>query len=248
MENLSLDQKLIKLTNDRKHLDFRFRQIQGDIDDLEEKKDSVGCEIDDLDRAIEKIKEQIRSSVLYSFSEDKFTNDFIKASYFALKDDDTREYFRCVYIADEELMATDSYRGIIIKCDVIPEQIKNSLIQWDIRESFKKYKKEIDGKYPDLKGIIQKIRDTHKKVMEDIKATDFYTVVEMQPIPTDEEMELVSIQCAEFKVILNKRYLDEALICFSGESFSIHMKDEKSPILLESGNISVAIVPLRINY
>lgn len=248
MDKQSLDQQRIELTNKRSHLYSKYRQINSEIRELERERDSISNEIDDLDSAIDKVEEQIRTSVLYGFSDDKFTNDFIKASYFTLKEDDPRDYFECVHITGDELMATDSYSGIIIKCDVIPEQLKNSFIRWDVRACFKQNKRVINGEYPDLKGVIQKAKDTHKKVMEDIKATDFYTVVEMQPFPNDGEKELVEIQFAEFKAILNKRYLDEALICFSGEFFSIYVKDEKSPILLESNNISVVVVPLRINY
>ena len=122
MRRLQLDSQLIQLNNKYDKLDRRFDFLEEEIESLQDEKDNLEYEMNGLEAQIKNIKTELLDLKIQDinvFTDDKFTNDFIIASYLASKDEERRGLFQFINITDTELMATDAYKGIIIKFDCI---------------------------------------------------------------------------------------------------------------------------------
>lgn len=248
MQRLQLDSQLIQLNNEYIKLDKRFAFLEEEIESLEDEKDSLESEMSSLEGQIKRIKTQLLDLKIQDinvFTDDKFTNDFIVASYLAMKDDERRGQFQYINITDIELMATDGYKGIIIKCDCIPDDVKNSKIKWDVRSNFAENINHELGEFPDLKSIIEGARSTHKKAPTSLTAKEFYETFEALE-PEDHGVTIIKLKIADIKIAFNKEFLDTALMCMGEESFDVYVGGHLNPVLLESGSRSIVVLPIRV--
>ena len=133
MGRLQLDSQLIQLNDRYRKLERRFDFLEEEIETLQDEKDSLETEISIIEGQIKSVKIELldlKCRDINKFTDDKFTNDFIAASYFAVKDEWCRRLFQFVNITDTELMASDTHTGVIIKCDCIPrrcEELKDQV-------------------------------------------------------------------------------------------------------------------------
>jgi vacuolar-type H+-ATPase subunit I/STV1 len=240
-----LDKKLLELQHKHNQLNSRYAEIEGEIEHLESKKFELEAEINKIELQIEAIKEQlleIEMNKINAFIDDQFTNDFIRASYFALRNEETtRPVLKHVNITEFELMATDLYRGIIIRCSCIPTELKNSKIKWDVREDFAANINRDLGNFPDLKAVIDETKKNSKIIFRDVEPNEFYSKFE----PADHPRALRLRYSDENDLItLNKYYLDISLKCLEGQTFYVYITDRNSPIVMESDDTSIIIMPM----
>lgn len=116
---LELDARLIELTTEYHRKNNKYAELEEEIWELESDRDKLGFNIDILEREIEKTRELLlknKTEQLNVFTDDPFTNDFIKASYFADKSNDCNQsLFQYIHITDSLLVASDQRRLIVIK-------------------------------------------------------------------------------------------------------------------------------------
>ena len=215
-------------------------------------RDSIEIEIFSLEQQIKYYKNrllnlsQLMPHDISTYGE--FYKYFILASFFAERSeiaDEGKDAFQYVYITNDELMATDRFKGIIIKCESIPDDVKNSKIKWDVRSNYaENINRELE-EFPDLKGIIEKARSVYKKVPAPVTAKDFYSTFDELEQEEDFYRTCVKLKIADVKIAFNKEYLDTALMCMSEDPFYVYIKDSTSGILMESEEKSIVVMPVR---
>lgn len=251
MNRQDLSTKLIALTEKYNKLDSQYREIEEEIEFLEFQRDDLIDEMEKLEEKINEIKKQLLNAKLKDINiltGDKFTDLFILASYFTGKDEDVRPSFQCVHLNDSELIALDGKRGIVIKCDCIPEELQNTAIKWDARSNFQENIQNVE-KLPNLKKVIHDGVTQAKHILSDIFPKDFYESFKMSTHLKNEECHIVRLYYSDTFIAVNKEYIDNVLMCFcfSNEKFNVHIKDRVSPIIFENDNISAVVLPVRIS-
>lgn len=251
MNIAELERTITALSNETTELISEQEDISSQLeqlDELEQEYSDLETEIQQKENAIKKGKKLFyeASRSLDTFTGDKFTDDFIKASYFASKED-VRPYLNYIKITGNQLIAIDGYRAIIIKNTNIPDELKNTFIKWHVRNNFKNYIEAPDDRYPDVIKIFEDIKKLNKKIAK-VKASDFYSLLNVHDAKNQKGFtcDVAILDIKDIKMALNKEYLDIALMCFGDSEFDVYLSDSFSPIKLENENISEVVLPIKI--
>lgn len=248
MIDKKFDAKLIELEKEYEELGWRLERIEGEIEDLDAEKEGIEDDMDTIESQISNIKKRMQDSVfegLINQSDDKFTMDFIKASYFTGRGNSSRPLLNLVNITDTELQAVDGYKGITIKNMEIPAELQNKRFEWSIRENFEDNVSKIEGNFIDLKSIIPKKEDA-KYTVTDINSDNFYESLNSMPYEKETSREIIKLSYQDFKIACSKELMDDALMVLRGEKFTVYFYSNVSPILLESENMQIIVLPTRL--
>ncbi|MCR2043214.1 hypothetical protein NSA23_03685 [Anaerosalibacter massiliensis] len=246
-----------------KKLRQELEDNEAEYEDIQDEIESLAYQIDclesdkyrlenigyDIENKIEELEKQLASKRFdeldNELTRDKFRDSFIKASYFCAIDEE-RETLNHVKIEEERLIATDGCRGIIVKCDEIPEGLKNTFVKWDIRQDFNENAKLKGWQTINLDEVIKngKSNTVFKiEVDEFIESLYFQTIKSSSPLLD----EAVILKAYGRKVAFNKRYVDEMLKVFEGKYLKVYWpKSSLNPLIVENGGQQVILLPIRI--
>lgn len=237
---LKLDADLINCIRLIKHHNERHTSLAEQLIEMRSELYDIECKIDCTMKKIEDITNEILDSNSCIFNKDPFINDFIRASFFASRDVD-RYKFQFVNITDSYIQATNAHMLISIKCPFIPHELKNTKILWDVRYNFKGHI-NTSVEFPDFNDGLPK-RDNYV-LFGGINPANFYNLfdTEITEIYTDKKE--ADIDFAGVKLMLNKKYLDTALLCI-GNDFDLYIRGPFDPLIMESKDTLIAICPMR---
>ncbi len=244
-----LDQQLIELTNYYNKYNIEYASIQEKIENMEAQRDHLEHLINGIETSIYLTKQKIIEIQIletdYS-SDDPFEKDFFYASFFANRENDSnRPLYEHINITDNELWASDTRRGIIIKNNNIPSELRNTIIKWDVRDNFaSNINKNVDRPYPDLKQVINQEKNAAECRVENITAKDFYRLFKLEPVVQGEHRIIAKISCLGMEIMFNKFYIDIALKCLENMQFTVLIKDRESPIVFDNDAMSIIIMPI----
>lgn len=225
IEDLSWD--LSNLENEQYRLEKKESDLFKEIQELEEQ--LMDKEFEELDNAL---------------TGDKFRDAFIKCSWFCRKYEDTSVPLTHVKITGKRLVATDGCIGIVIECDSIPEELKNTFIRWDVRENFKDNAEKkpmsnfsfIDDAIKEGKGYL-----TLQTNLEEFKEKLWHKTKTLY------EEEIVILSFNSEKVAFKKKYLDIALKTFDTDIVVYWPKTKYSPLIIENEGQKAILLPIRLN-
>ena len=243
--NKELDHELIELQNEYKELDIRYGEIEAEIEELENDRDRVESQMNDIEKQIDHIKKEmmcVKIDALDIETDNKFTLDFIKASYFTARYNDARPVFQTVNITENELQACNGYKAIRIKNNEIPMELQNTKILWDVREKFEENINKVEGDFIKLSNIFPDPKDMKYKI-EGINSEMFYEFFSAKEYGTNGTFKLFY---EDFMIAFNKELLNDALIALKGTTFTVSFMTSVSPVILESGDIQVLVLPVRL--
>jgi hypothetical protein len=250
MDSKILSSKLIELEKKHKRLEMKHSEVEDQIDDLENEKEDLEDELDSLESSIEEIKKQLlenKVSELSKFTGDKFTDDFIRASHFCSVHDEYRHSLEYVEVSDTELTALDGYRAIVIKNNAIPNEIKNSMIKWDVRKDFKDNKSKENLPTIDIKKLLDEQKKDYKIIINDVKAVEFYNKFNIQEVNSnDKNGGRVEITVEDLTLWMNKQFLETTLMVLGEEKFRVSFGTPITPVKFETASITIIVLPIRI--
>ncbi len=248
MNLLDIDSKINELTKELVPLNQRLEWVEGEIEDLEFEKDDIEADIAEIEGKIKKIKTNLIQTMAVDsdkFTGDQFTDCFILASMFCDREDEQRPVFNHVYFTNTEMMATDTFRAIMISNLEIPETLQNKFVRWDTRSDFNSNAVVLTNSFPNFKKLISDIVQRKPDIFNDIEPSHFYNRFHMEQHSKSDEREIITLKLTE-QVAFNKEYLDIALLCFGDKPFSINFKSRLAPMLMYNENIQIVILPIRL--
>lgn len=249
---ITIDAKLIRMGQEYLKLNDRCLVIESEIYSLQNEIDELQSELDKLEKDKDYLKNQIeitkkdffslKVSSINAFSNDKFTNCFIRSSYFTDKTKTKDETFQYVNITDNTLQASDRHKLIIVKCACIPDDIKNTQIKWYVRDNFKEHAKtEIE--FPNVYNVLPPQKSS--VLFPGVKPEEFYSIFKPKPIMDFTVLgPFLKFDFDGIKIFFNKEYVDTALVCIGG-MFNLYVRDSLEPITLESDDATILLLPLR---
>lgn len=253
----------LRLINIRKRLDENMEEytdIEQEIDDLawqmsdlEDNRRMLETEYSTLTKQIENLETELIEAKSIeldnTMTENEFRNSFIKCSFFCRKQVFNDEYddpLRHVKITENKLLAMDGSRGIIIKCDSIPDKLKNTYIKWCVRDDFEKYiEKEWDYNYFDLEKYIE---ESQSDIKINLKQDKFLEKLLIKSKEGVSGKEIVILKYYNMKVAFDKRYIDTMLMDFEGMDITVYYpSDRYSSMVIESDNQKCILLPMRLD-
>ncbi|MBW9154264.1 hypothetical protein [Clostridium estertheticum] len=247
MDIIEKDLELIKLEAKYGKLDESIGDIENEIESLEDEKSTIEYEMDEIEEKITRIKEKMLEVKIESLNfktDDKFTNDFMKASYFTARGDSSRPALQAVNIKENELWALDGYRAIIITNNDIPKELQNTNINWDIREDFKENIINEKLALIDIKNIIPK-KEEAKYIIPGVTPENFNNIFKTVE-GKREKLATIKLYYEDFVIAAKGEFLNDALMVLKGKTFTIHFFSSVTPILITCENIEMIILPIRI--
>lgn len=244
--------KINKLRQELEDNEAEYEDIQDEIESLayqidclesdKYKLESIGYDIEDEIKELEKQLASKRFDELDNeLTGDKFRDAFIKASYFCSIDEE-REILNHVKIEEERLIATDGCRGIIVKCDEIPWELKNTFVKWDVRGSFKKNAKSRIWQIFNLSEIM---KDTKSNVVLKLEAEEFLEKLYFETVEVNGVITILNYR--NIKVAFNKKYLDTLIKVFKGIEMTVYYpKNYWSPLIIVGGGQQAILLPIRL--
>ena len=254
MDDLSfqeLDAKLIELQKSRAPIEREVERLEVEIEFLEDEKTDSENKLIDIDNQIKSIKKKFyedKIKRLDVFTDDQFTNDFIRASYFSNRDsEDGSMSFNYVNVADSEIVACTGFMLIKINSDYIPDNLKNTRIKWDTRSDFEQHINHEVKSIPSYKKILGEAEKTHRLVAEKVKASDFWQVVK-DVAHTPETMymcAMVKFKIGGLNITFNEEYLKTGLMGMGDEEFAVYAHTDIAPMILQGIRTTVVLLPMR---
>ncbi|MDO7789136.1 hypothetical protein P6N53_18150 [Desulforamulus aquiferis] len=249
MENINLkdiDQQIIELTQKLGPLGTKLEFIESEIEDLESDKDYIEYEICKIERRIKLLKSKLLASNIDKFTGDAFVDAIILASMFCSLDYEQRSLFKHVYLSDSEIMATDSYRGIIINGLEIPKELQGKYIKWDVRSDFEANTTTLEQEYPKLKELICDIIQKPGHEFNVLTGTGFYSQFNMQERSKDDYREVITLDMAE-KTAFNREYIEIALLSMGDKPFTVKYTGRLEPMVMYNNSVRIVVLPMRLN-
>lgn len=240
----NLDSQILELSRRYDKLYVQYSEIQEKLENLEDEKEDLSNEMDNIENRLKILKEKMlkeKSENLDITTDDKFTLDFIKASYFTSKGEDASLKFQVVNITDTELQAVDGYKAIIINSNDIPDELKNTTIKWDTRTNFKDGIIKLDEPFIDLKSIFRCKEEFTEKIYN-LNSEKFYSELKVKEVP---EIHVDIMTPKNNTALFRKEYLDVALISLKGQNFNVYYINENSPLFFESDSIKIIVLPVK---
>lgn len=218
IEELAYD--LSNLENEQYRLENREIELENEIQELEKRL---------MDKEFEEIDNTSTGN--------KFRDAFIKCSWFCRKYDDNNMHLSYVRIEDDRLMATDGYKAIIVNCDNIPRELRNTFIRWDIREDFENNVERKLNTILSIDDAIQKGRGDIKFKMDEREFRE--------RLHRKDRGNFEILEHNNKRVAFNKEYLDLALMIFEGMDIMVYWPNTKHmPLVIKSKGQEVMLLPV----
>lgn len=244
-----IELKLIELRKQLEDSNNEYENVVSEIEDLEYEAEKLKLTCNRLERTIEDLEKELtvakNREVDNSLTGDNFKDSFIKASYFCRKfsnvEHDPLQY---VKIEEDKLLALDGYRGIVVNCSEIPQELQNTFIKWVIRDNFKEHKNiGIQWLY-EINEIIDKAKSN---IVYQFNADDFYAQL-YHDKKNIGSREAVILEFMGKKVAFNKKYLDETLMVFGNTQVTLYYPEiNTSPLVIKNDNQKAMILPIGLN-
>lgn len=248
MIDKNLDSEIIKLEQRHRELEDRQEWIALEIDDLESEQNDIEYEMERIETSIAEIKKKMlmqKIEELNNESDDKFTMDFIKASFFTNRWGYERPILSVINVTDCELQALDGFRAIIIKNNDIPLELQNKRFNWKTRENFIENVSNVKDEFINIKKIIpSKEEATH--VIHRMTTEYFKKFLKCKLYEKEPSRNLVQLSYKDFKITFNEDYINDALMVLKGSVFSVYFYSNVSPMYLETENMQIVVLPVRL--
>lgn len=239
------DLKLMQLRKIYDRLEDAYNTALDESETLEMRLEELENEMQYTEKQIKTLKNQIINVKKESNEmEDTFNNNFIKASLFACEDP-LRDRIYGVNLTENKIMATDGTKGIIIKCVCIPDNLKNTRINWYARDNFEDNIIAPEEKFYDFEQFLKKCKKAKKYTIDKINSHNFFKMFNAKNTSKYETLKQIELSHEELKILFNKELLDLALMCMGDKEFTVYLADDKSPMILEHDEISTIIMPMR---
>lgn len=242
---------LIKEQQERyKELDYEYGECDEEIENLQDKKEIISNEMDNLEDNIGRLSKLLTNTImqerLRSVTDiEDFKSDFVKTSIFCDKKF-KRPLLEHVNITENELQAVDGYRAIVITNNNIPEELKNTKIHWTISENFKENISDIKLEFLDIERIIPK-KENAKYKIENISIDNFNSIFKVEKEEHSTFItDLVKLSYKDLKIAFQEQYLKEAFMVLGDTTFDIYFFNSVKPILIENKRIKIVLLPVRI--
>lgn len=236
-------EKYRSVTNEIEELAYDLSNLENEQYRLENREIELENEIQELEkRLMDKEFEEINNAL----TGNKFRDAFIKCSWFCRRYDDNNAHLSYVRIEDDRLMATDGCRAIVVECDSIPEELKNTFIKWNIRDNFKDNAEIPRDRLSFIDDAIKKGKGniTFTINEKDFKEKLYYK--SRNDKGYNKEYEILKFN--DEKVAFNKEYLDIALKVFKNLDITVYWpKTMFSPLIIKNNNQKVVLLPVRLN-
>ena len=245
-----MDAKLIELQKSRVPLKSEIDRIEVEIEFLESEKTDAENKLESIDIQMKIIAKKLYENKVKSlevYTDDQFTNDIIRASYFCNREECGAVAYDYVNIADTEIIACTGFMLIKINSDCIPDYFKNTRIKWDTRSDFEQHINRKVKPIPSYKKILDEAEKTHRVVAEKIKASEFWDKVsEVSYSPeTTFICAAVSFKIGDLKLTISKERLENVLMGMGDEEFTIRAYIDISPIILQGSRTMVIMMPIK---
>ena len=245
-----LDARLIELQKKRIPLEKKIESIEAEIEILEDDKTDVENDLSDIDKQIKNVKKKLLEDKVKSldvFTDDQFTNDFMRASYFCSKDECGSVAFDFVNLTDSEIIACTGFVLIKINSDCIPENLKNTRIKWDVRKDFEQHINREVKPIPNYGKILGEAEKTPRLVAEKMKASDFWNVArDITHTPETKYMcAMVHFKIGNLSITFNKEYLNTGLMGMGDEEFTVYAHANITPMILQGTRTTVIALPMK---
>lgn len=242
----NLDSDILELEKKYENLGYKLENILGEIEDLESEQNDIEYDMGEIEKQITVAKKEMLAGIetFNIETDDVFTNDFMKASYFTARYDEGRPILQTVCIKENELWGLDGYRAIIITNNQIPKDLQNSYINWNIRENFEENILDENMKFVDLRSIMPK-KENAKYVIQGLTNENFNRVFKIEEMPCDID-DAGRLYYKDFICGINREFLNDALMALKGKVFTMYIETKVSPILIEAENMEILLLPIRI--
>ncbi|HHV37871.1 MAG TPA: hypothetical protein GXX70_00050 [Tepidimicrobium sp.] len=230
-------------------IEGRILDLEGDLFYLENEEAGIIKEIKDLKT---RLSNMVVSEVDDTLTGDEFRDAFIKCSWFcrrqAVLDDVVPYWYEHIRITNSRLVGSDGYRAISIKCDSIPENLKNTYIRWDVRNNFTENANptSIVGASNYLKTLdklMQQYNDNKILLINESKFKEmFYHESRKQS-----DKNIIILKLLGVKVAFNQDYLETMLRAFKNMDIEVYCPEcWHEPIMIRSQYQSALLLPMRL--
>lgn len=177
---------------------------------------------------------------------DKFRDAFIKCSWFCSKYENYNDLLTYVKITGKRLMATDGYRGIIVECNNIPENLKNTYIRWDVRNNFTENANPIVGASNYLEVLDKRIQECNDNQILLINESKFKEMFYHES-RKESDKNITILKHLDVKVAFNQDYLETILRAFKNMDIEVYWPEcWYEPIMIRSQYQSALLLPIRL--
>lgn len=227
------------------------------IEDSERELHDIEQEIEELKDNAEYIKTQLGLDKLelntlnnkFKYITGKDVPDYIRkfnlVSIYAETSSETRPIITNVAIYDTYMMACNGYYAVRFKCESIPDNLKNTLVNWEkINELKPSNEFSINDYVTFLDSMFKEYKEKSKTNFK-ITAEAFINS-KVNDTDKDESDRPHSLYNPNGNIIgLNRDYLNLCLIPFGDDEFTVYFTDKNSPILFEKGDYEVILLPVK---
>lgn len=226
--------------NLRWHLELALEDIEDEVDKAQDGVVKAKKEYKDL---LEKV-----ANKKINKPKNMFEKKFLIAAHFCEKDNNSR-FLDYVKIDDDELTACDGYAMIKMKCNSIPTNLQNRFVKWDSLDfdDIDDILEDDRGIYPDLAldKVIKQARQKSPNFKKLTKSDIISEVLNGGKVINKPRKEII-LNFDGTKIIFNYNYIKYAIQGFDEDGrIIVRWKDNESPIILESNQVKVFILPIR---
>lgn len=249
MKNLKLETLKRKLEKE----EANYADLEEEIESLSDELDTCESKCNDFEKQIKEIQQEIESEKTLELLEGAASSelDFAKAFYqtalFCNHFMENRDILKYVNIKDSVLQGCNGCMAVEIKCDDIPENLKNKLIAWDT-DGFENPKVG-EGEYVNLEKVFGDFFEQQPESMLLTKEEIEKQIIEPGEANTDKrgETETYVLDLNKHKIGMNPKYLLPAFqILPDDEIIRVYWKSPVTPIAFETSKIKCLVLPVRL--
>lgn len=233
---LDLDEKLVDLTGDYHSDKNQYEKLRCEINEMLCKKHAMDYNIANKKRLIGATLDQILNSDDFIFSRDKFTDMFIRVSYFCLRDENFSE-FNYINITETQLQASNKHMLVKMTCAYIPDDVKNSKIFWNVRDWFSKHA-TMAVDYPNFDAVIPSV-DNYQQ-FPGVSRGSFRNLFKCH----EHNGNIITVNFAGVELAFNKEYLTTCLFVMGRKTFNLYVKGSNDLLMLQNSDTTIVLGPL----
>lgn len=239
-----LRKKLGETKEEYRGVTSEIEDLSWNLDNLENEQYKLENKEIKLEKKIEELERQLRDKEFEELDNtltgDKFKDAFIKCSWFCRRYDNDNVDLSYVRIEDDRLLAIDGYKAIIVDCDNIPEELKNTFIKWDVRDGFAN---NIEERPNTILSIDDAIRKGKGNVKIKMNEREF-----REKLHWKGKGKFEILEHKNKKVAFNKEYLNLVLRTFKCMDIIVYWPNsEYMPLVIKNENQEVMLLPVVLN-
>jgi deoxyadenosine/deoxycytidine kinase len=148
-------------------------------------------------------------------------------------------------------MACNGFKAIIIKCDCIPEELKNTLLYPHLKKNFPEEAiVNIENKYPPLEKFFPQPKDYQHSFFSFNAETFYKRFTVTRNTVTFNGVNADCLEIGTRTIFFDSKLLREAIEAieaFNDEEFAVHVANWKVlPLFLDNSKRKICVMPLRI--